>query len=384
MRYLSTKILILCLAVVAGLAAYNYFHQPFWPQLVEQQETAPTPTPTPIIVKKTLTDRDKITQLMAVAVDVDELLSEGSASASLLRFISDYQPGVVVYFGQQVSATAAAMATQRIYEQFAEQDYKPLVAVDHEGGSVQRLSGEGFTKLDPWQRVVGSYSPVQQKAVLSQSAKELYEVGVNIVFAPVVDLASGSAVLGSRAAADINQVEAATTEFIYAFAQYGIMPVLKHFPGIGTITRDPHVAVSSITVGRDDAAIFGRILDIFSNIGVMSTHVRVRDKFDNVVCSLSVECVGKLGELYPRLLLFTDDLAMPSALSKPGGGQAKTLGQAAIEAVQAGNHVLVFGNGVSTLELEQVVLALQAQHADSASFRELVEMAASKVLEYKR
>lgn len=382
-----TRILILILLLVAAALAYNYFYQPFAPQeptaVVEQELLLPTPTPT--IAKKELQDRDKVAQLLAVAVNAHDIAADATESAAMMRFIKDYQPGVVIYYGKQIDRETLEEATKNIYAQFAQTDYQPLLAVDHEGGIVQRLSGAGFTKLESWQTVVTTYAPAQQKAVLSQSAKELHEAGINMVLGPVVDIASSSAFLGNRAAADVDQVALATSNFIYSFAQYGIMPVIKHFPGIGSISRDPHFAVSTITPSKNDTAVFSRTLDTFSNIGVMTAHVRIQDKFNDEVCTLSIDCVGKLGELYPQVLLVTDDLAMPPARMQPHTtAQTKPLPEVAVQAVEAGNHVLMFGLDVTTKELEAIVYTLQESYRDSVQFRGKVDAALARILELKK
>lgn len=387
MKHLTTKLLIFILFVLTLLSAYNYFQKPFADRFkVEQKELSQnqaTPTPSKV-PKKELSTRDKIAQLLVVPLDLNDLENEGTASAKMLNFIENYDPGFVLYFGEQISTSAAALATTAVRSSFAETDYVPLIAVDHEGGLVQRLSGEGFTKLEAWQKVVETYTPAQQKAVYNQSSRELLAAGINIVFAPVVDLASASAVLQSRAASDLDLTVNATTNFIYSFSQNGIMPVIKHFPGIGSISRDPHYAASTISLKNQDTAIFGRILDVFGNIGVMSTHVRLTDKFAGKVCSLSEECLGKFLELYPRVLLFSDDLSMKAARAQLGTSQEKDLPTVAVEAVRAGNNALIFGKGVETQTLEQVIYALQKEYEDSESFRQKVETSLGKILNLKK
>jgi hypothetical protein len=126
-------------------------------------------------------------------------------------------------------------------------------------------------------------------------------------------------------------------------------------------------------------------LDRFSNIGLMSTHLRVADKFDGQVCSLSADCVGKLPELYPNVLLFSDDLAMTAARVPAGSSVAsRSLPEVAVAAVRAGNHILIFGRGVKAEELESVLFALEKEYEDSASFRELVASNLQKVLALKK
>jgi len=387
MKYRTTKILIVLLCILAALSAYNYFKKPF-SQSSEQlisENLEPTLTPTPTkIPKKELNTQEKIAQLLAVPLDLNELAENSSTSASILNYINRNNPGFVVYFGEKIATSSAILATATIYDHLDETAYAPLIAVDHEGGLLQRLSGEGFTKLDSWQKIVTTYSSAQQKAVFNQSARELRAVGVNLVFAPVIDLASNSAILKTRAAGDPDQVYTAASNFIYAFSQNGVLPVVKHFPGIGAITKDPHQAVSTLNLREQDTEIFSRILDQFTNIGVMTAHVRLQNKLSGQICSLSEECLSQFAKSYPQILLFTDDLTMKAASSQIGTTEEKDIGQIAIEAIKAGNNVLVFGNGADSALLETAASALQREYEDSASFRKKVDNSVQKILDLKQ
>jgi len=385
MKYWTTKLLIFFLFVLLVISAYNYFNKPFLKNSIQIANEKATPTPNPSKTpRKDLNTREKITQLLAVSLDINDLEKNSSESAAILSFIKDNDPGFVIYFGEKISTTSAAIATKTIYETLDENDYIPLIAVDHEGGSVQRLNGEGFTKLDSWQKIVSTYSSVQQKAVFNQSARELRSIGVSIVFAPVVDLASNSAVLKTRASDDLDKTFTATGNFIYSFSQNGIMSVVKHFPGIGSISKDPHNAVSTISLSKEDTEIFSKVLDKFNNIGVMTTHVRLENKLAGKVCSLSEECLAKFAEFYPKVLLFTDDLTMKSARVQEGTSEEKDVSQIAIEAIEAGNNVLVLGKNVNAALLEKTVYALEREYKDSESFRKKVDNSVTKILELKK
>lgn len=387
MRHWTTKLLIFFLFVLTLISAYNYFNKPFLKKINQLTNTdvAPTPTPTPIPTsKKELDVKGKIAQLVAVPFDINELEKDSTSSARILRFIADYEPGFILYFGEKISTQSAILAKETIYSSFTESDYFPLIAVDHEGGLVQRLSGEGFTKLDAWQKVVNDYSVAQQTAIFNQSARELGSVGVNIVFAPVVDLASNSAVLKTRVADDLNKTYLATNNFILSYSQNGLMSVIKHFPGIGSISKDPHNAVSTIVLSANDTEIFSKVLNKYNNIGVMTTHVRLENKLAGQVCSLSAECLAKFSESYPNVLLFTDDLSMKSARFQGEGIQEKDLGQVAVEAILAGNDVLVFGRGVDATSLEEVIVTLQKKYEDSESFKNRIDNSLMKVLKLKK
>lgn len=385
MKYWTTKLLIFFLFVLTLISAYNYFNKPFFKESNQSASVTPESVPAPPkIPKKELNIKDKIAQLLMVPLDINELEKDSTSSAHMLRFIEEHDPGFVLYFGEKVSTKSAILATTTIYDFFTEEDYFPLIAVDHEGGSVQRLSGEGFMPLDSWQKIVTDYSSAQQKAVFNQSARELEAVGVNIVFAPVVDLASNSAVLKTRAAKDVDQVFLAASNFILSYSQNGLMSVIKHFPGIGSISKDPHNAVSTITLSKADTEIFSKILNKYSNIGVMTTHVRLENKLSGQICSLSEECLGEFNKSYPNVLLFTDDLTMKAARAQSESTQEKSLGRIAIEAIRAGNHVLVFGRGIDPLSLEEVMFALQKEYEDSESFRNKVNASLTKILELKK
>lgn len=390
-RYYRTYIFIFLLTILAGLLAYNYFKRPFADQNANQPSVAEQLTPTPTIAKKQLNLRQKIAQLLAVPLSLDALEQQGEAALTqdpdtreALNWIKDRQPGFVVYFGQNISTQAASLSSEVLAAAFGPADYAPLVMVDHEGGVAQRLSGEGFTKLDPWQRVVDEYTKAQQQALWQQSALELYQVGVNIVLAPVVDLASGSAVLKNRASGNFDRTYQAAEGFVYIFSQYGIMPVIKHFPGIGQSRIDLHQQAGVAELGADDTRIFSKLLDKYPNLAVMTSHLRLRDKLAGQPCSLSAECLKAFPESYPQALLITDDLGMKAALANTGSSEEKELAQVAIEAVRAGNHVLLFAEGVSWYDLDAVVRALEKEYQDSLSFRERVEAALAQVLSLKR
>ncbi len=385
MKHLTTKILIFFLFILVLVSAYNYFKKPFLNKLDEVTKNVVVPTPSPTLAqKKELDIRGKIAQLLMVPIDLNDLDQESSSSASMIRFVNEYHPGFVIYFGENISSDSAMLATKNIYSQFGDGDYIPLIAVDHEGGSVQRLNGDGFSKLESWQKVVETYSTAQQKAVFNQSAVELKNAGINIVFAPVVDLASNSAILKTRVASNLDKTYAGANVFINSFSQNGIMPVIKHFPGIGSVNKDLHKAVATISLEKEDTEIFTKLLNKFTNIGVMTTHVRIENKLSGKVCSLSEECIGKFAEFYPNVMLFTDDLSMKSALSQLGTNEEKTIEQVAIEAIDAGNNVLVFGKGVSASSLEKVIFALQKEYEDSDSFKKKIDNSVQKILNLKK
>src|SRR6266581_508611 len=125
-----------------------------------------------------------------------------------------------------------------------------LIAVDHEGGRVQRFQ-KGFTRIPPM-RVIGERweADTAQARILAEStgyvvAVELRTHGVDFSFAPVLDVDFGSSsIIGDRAFSDDPAVIAALAgAFVAGSTAGGTASVGKHFPGHGYVKADSHVDV---------------------------------------------------------------------------------------------------------------------------------------------
>jgi len=146
-----------------------------------------------------------------------------------------------------------------------------LIAVDHEGGRVQRFR-EGFTALpamrslgDLWDRdlAAGAREAARIGWVL---ASELRQRGVDFSFAPVLDLDHGtSSVIGDRAFhRDPNVVAHLAAAFCEGLGTGGMAAVGKHFPGHGFVTADSHIDLprderTLETIASDDLIPFAAL-----------------------------------------------------------------------------------------------------------------------------
>lgn len=121
-----------------------------------------------------------------------------------------------------------------------------LIAVDQEGGRVQRFR-EGFTRLPALQGFEALYrrDPDAALALAREHAwlmaSELRASGIDLSFAPVVDLARGNRAIGDRAfAADPAVVAAFARSYVAGMHEAGMAATLKHFPGHGSVQEDTH------------------------------------------------------------------------------------------------------------------------------------------------
>jgi beta-N-acetylhexosaminidase len=199
-----------------------------------------------------------------------------------------------------------------------------LVAVDQEGGRVQRFRA-GFTRLPPLRDIGRRYaaSRVEGLAVARElgwlMAAELRAVGVDLSFAPCIDVDHGvSSVIGDRALhADPAAVAELGVAYLLGMRDAGMAATGKHFPGHGAVAADSHVA---LPVDRRDWPDIEADLQPYRRLianglaSVMVAHV-VFPAVDANPASLSRTWIAGVlrGDLGFQGAVFADDLSMAGA-----------------------------------------------------------------------
>lgn len=224
-----------------------------------------------------------------------------------------------------------------------------IVGVDQEGGRVQRFR-TGFSSLPPLRRV-GREFDTDPHAGLELARKlgwlmaaELRAHGVDLSFAPVVDLDYGvNEAIGDRAfhprSGAVGQLAVA---WMHGMRDAGMVATAKHFPGHGAVVADSHVALpvdrrELVDLDADIAPY--RILIANGLAGVMMAHVQF-PAVDPLPASLSRRWIqGVLrGELRFNGVVFSDDLSME------GAGAVGGIEERARRALAAGCDVLLVCN----------------------------------------
>ncbi|WP_347453171.1 beta-N-acetylhexosaminidase [Acinetobacter thermotolerans] len=246
------------------------------------------------------------------------------------------QVGGVILFGRNIESPAQVRALTDHMRQI-----RPdiLIAVDQEGGRVQRLK-QGFTLLPAMGRFSELYQTESERALeLAEKcgwlmATEVLAVGIDFSFAPVLDLNDISDVIGDRSfAKSIQDIIPLASAFLKGMKRAGMASTGKHFPGHGSVKADSHVAAAVDT--RSYEEIQQKDMQTFIQLqpqldALMPAHV-IYSQVDPNPAGFSEFWIQKVlrQELGFDGVLFSDDLSMQAACVA-GGADARI--QAALNA----------------------------------------------------
>ena len=221
-----------------------------------------------------------------------------------------------------------------------------IIAVDQEGGRVQRFNGE-YTKL-PSMQVLGDYCISNNDYSFAADvgwlmSLELIASGVDISFAPVLDVdRNTSSIIGNRSFSNKPQnVVDIASHFIQGMSEAGMKATGKHFPGHGGIKEDSHIAEpidirSHNELMDTDLKPFIELKDKLS--AVMTAHITYPD-IDNVCVSFSKIWLKNVlqNNIGFNGVIFSDDLTMK------GAGNT-SMDEKAIKALNAGCDMVLVCN----------------------------------------
>ncbi|GHA70046.1 beta-N-acetylhexosaminidase [Cognatilysobacter bugurensis] len=234
--------------------------------------------------------------------------------------------GVILFSRNFASKQQVAELSQAIREAAPRPQ---LVCVDQEGGRVQRFR-DGYSALPPLENFNALFAQEQAAALqLAQEhawlmASEIRASGVDLSFAPVVDLGRGNLAIGNRAfSADPHVVAAFTRAYIQGMHEAGMAATLKHFPGHGSVLEDTHF----------DNAVDDRPLEELRALDLVPFVAGIEAKADAVMMAhvvypkVAPEPAGYSRKWIEEILreemgfrgvVFSDDIGMAAAFSAGG------------------------------------------------------------------
>ncbi len=292
-----------------------------------------------------LTLEQKIGQLMIIGCDGTK------ADSSLLEMISRYHVGGVILFARNVQSPRQVAELVNQLQQTATDSGNTglFIAIDQEGGRVARLTEDtDFTEFPSAMAIGATTDQDNASRMASAMAAEMRAVGINIDFAPVLDVNNNPSnpVIGTRSfSSDPKTVAAFGVEFGRGLQENGVLAFGKHFPGHGDTRTDSHIALP--LVPHDRARLDQLELVPFKSAiaadfaGIMTAHVTFPaiDSTPGLAATLSRPVLTGLlrKELGFKGLIATDSLEMGALAAH---GYPPQIG--AVLALAAGADLLLF------------------------------------------
>ncbi len=251
--------------------------------------------------------------------------------------------GVIAATGNVTSPRQIKAVNARLAKEFKRRGYPGFVAVDQEGGLVARVRGTA-TRWPTLMATGAADRPELTEDVAAANGRELANLGFTVDLAPVADVTSGSGdpTIGTRSAGGRPSLVARQ---VIAYADglqaAGILPVVKHFPGHGSVGTDSHRGLpvqrkTPKSLGATDLVPFREAV-AHGVPAVMTAHVALSSVSATVPASLSPAITT--GLLRERLgfggLVVTDALDMAAITQHHGPGDA------AVRSLRAGADVVL-------------------------------------------
>jgi beta-N-acetylhexosaminidase len=321
--------------------------------------------------------RQKIGQLFLVGCQGKSLTSDERV------LIEEYQFAGVILFQKNCRAPGQLVCLCRaIWESF--DAMPPFIAIDQEGGRVHRLPAP-FSHFPAAGRI-GARNDAELAHRLGQAtAAELTLTGINLNFAPVLDVAANpmSPIIGDRAfAAEPKRVIEIAAAWTEGLRGGGIIPCGKHFPGHGDADKDPHFELPMVRKSIDE--LQATELPPFAHAcrdqieSMMTAHVTYPALDAKSPATLSERIITGLlrHQLGYDGVVFSDDLAMRAISDRYRVEEAAAL------AVRAGVDVLLFCHEVDKAAAALEFLCAEAER--DPTIRARVDESNRRVTELKR
>ncbi len=283
---------------------------------------------------------------MKLARKVGQILMAGfegtSPSKEIQNLIKEYDLGGVILFSRNIEDPSQCARLTKALQKFSS-DAPLFIAVDQEGGRVSRLPLP-FTQFSS-ARTIGQCDTISLTYSHAEAiAKELRSVGINMNFAPVLDIDTNhkNPIIGDRAFGETPTIVSKHgLAMMVGMMDQKVIVCGKHFPGHGDTAADSHETLPELDHPLSrlvDIELKPFIHAVENRIPcIMTAHVRYRGIDDRLPASLSKKVIGQLLRKTIQFngVVITDDLEMKGITSD------FSVPEAAVRAVKAGSDLIL-------------------------------------------
>lgn len=271
------------------------------------------------------------------------IVAEWRGTAAPVALVRSLHLGGVIAFADNVSSTQQIRGVNATLTSAVRRSWPLFLGVDQEGGIVERIKSDA-TRFPTFMSAGAAGDVGLTRNAARASGAELRGLGFDVVFAPDADVTSGpgdptigSRSAGSEVATVIEQVGAA----VEGYSAAALVPVLKHFPGHGSVPQDSHLTLPVQTRTRKqltavDLAPFAAAVDQ-GVPAIMAGHIDVRVLDPRVPASMSKVLITDV----LRTRLGFHGLVVTDSLSMAGVRASYDSARSAVQGLRAGNDVLL-------------------------------------------
>jgi beta-N-acetylhexosaminidase len=269
----------------------------------------------------------------------------------VLEEVRQGKVGSIIIFEKNIPQQNSYIELKKIIWQYQAVAPVPLlIAIDQEGGRVNRLKEKYNFPRSLSAAELGKYSLDSIRFYSEATAATLAGLGINVNFAPVVDLAINPtnpiiAKVERAYSAQPDSVTLYASEFIKSHRKMGVISVLKHFPGHGSSRDDTHLGIADVsnTWKSDELLPYKQLIDKGYVDAIMTAHIvnRNLDSAGNPG-TLSNQIISGIlrKQLQFNGVVFSDDMQMHAIAKHYGLEEAIKL------AILAGVDILTFSNNI--------------------------------------
>ncbi|MFC6357885.1 glycoside hydrolase family 3 N-terminal domain-containing protein [Luteococcus peritonei] len=348
---------------------------------------AASPQPGGSAASSGTTSCQQLAQQMSREEQVGQLFMVGTVDlepgSDLQQVVTEHHIGSVIYLGNGTRSLAQTAAMSSRMSGWSDAQVGLLVAVDQEGGQIQRLDGPGFADMPSAQNQAGMSDQVLRTNWTSWG-KQLRQAGVRYDLAPVADvvpedMASRNEPVGQLKrgyGSTDEQVGAKVTAVVQGLTEAGVASSLKHYPGLGRVTTNTDFgsATDDVTTLDDTGSFRAGMQAGASSVMLSSTIYSKIDPGVHAMFSSKIITDGLRGKDGWDKVVISDDMGSAAAVADvPAKDRA-------VRFISAGGDLVI--NADPGLMDEMVSGVTQKAETDQA-FAEALPSHVARVLELK-
>jgi beta-N-acetylhexosaminidase len=297
-----------------------------------------------------------VAQQDSLGIKIGQMIEIGFPKAEVdpkvLEEVRQGKVGAVIIFEKNIPPTNSFNGLKKITWTYQNAAPIPLlISIDQEGGRVNRLKEKYGFPRSITAEAMGKSKLDSVRFYTESTAATLAGLGININFAPVVDLAINRdnpiiAKVGRAFSANEDSVIMMAKEVVKIHRKYGVLTALKHFPGHGSSKDDTHKGLTDVTTTWQDRELkpYKALIDSGYVDGVMTSHIVHRTlEPDGHPGTLSDDILTGIlrNTLHFDGVVFSDDMQM-HAITKH-----YSLEDAIKMAINAGVDIMTFSNNIA-------------------------------------